>query len=89
VTTKKELWCHMLILEEEKVERQADPPSPERDAWIQQCDEYLKEVHTKISPEEIEQLSAERKRQREQYSVNPRSNPACSKEYWLACNREK
>ena len=89
MTTKKELWCHMLILEEEKVERQADPLSPERDAWIQRCDEYLKEVHTKISPEEIEQFSAERKRRREQYSVNLRSIPACSKEYWLARNREK
>jgi len=89
VTTKRDLWYHMLILEKEKAERQADPPSPERDAWIQHCEEYLKEVHTKISPEEIEQFSAEQKRARKQYSVNLRSNPAYSKEYWLACNREK
>ena len=33
---------------------------------LEQCDEYLKELHTKVSPEEIEQFLADWKREREE-----------------------
>jgi hypothetical protein len=63
--TKKHLWLKMLLLEWSKESTAAAPQSPERDAWVEQCESELKELRANVSLEERQKFMADWRRERE------------------------